>query len=57
MPLPVVPIFVFPLSFSLSISLMIGALGMVFTKVIDIDDAYKSISWSTVFLLAGLIPL
>lgn len=30
---------------------------MIVTKVIDIDEAYHAISWSTVFLLASLIPL
>lgn len=42
---------------SLSICLLAGALGMILTKVITIDEAYKSIDWMTVFLLGGLIPL
>ncbi len=41
----------------LSISLMTGALGMVITRVLTIDDAYQSVDWRTIFLLAGLIPL
>lgn len=41
----------------LSLCLFIGATGMIITRVIDIDDAYKAISWNTVFLLACLIPL
>jgi len=41
----------------LSIALLTGALGMILTRVIDIDDAYKSVDWMTIFLLAGLIPL
>lgn len=41
----------------LSISLMSGALFMILSKVLAIDEAYKSIDWMTVFLLAGLIPL
>ncbi len=41
----------------LSLCLLTGAAGMILTGVIDIDEAYKSISWSTVFLLASLIPL
>ena len=32
-------------------------LGMVLTGVIAIDEAYDSVSWKTVFLLASLIPL
>lgn len=41
----------------LSLCLLTGAAGMVLTGVIDIDEAYQSVSWSTVFLLASLIPL
>ena len=41
----------------LSLCLLTGAVGMILSRVLDIDDAYKAVSWSTVFLLAGLIPL
>jgi di/tricarboxylate transporter len=41
----------------LSIALLAGALGMVLTKVMSIDEAYHSVDWMTVFLLGGLIPL
>jgi len=41
----------------LSLCLLVGAVGMVTTKVLDIDEAYRAVSWSTVFLLACLIPL
>ncbi len=41
----------------LSLCLLTGAVGMIITKVLDIDEAYRSVSWSTVFLLASLIPL
>jgi di/tricarboxylate transporter len=41
----------------LSVALMTGALGMVLTGVLSIDEAYKAVDWRTVFLLAGLIPL
>ena len=41
----------------LSVALMSGALGMVITGVLTIDEAYQSVDWMTVFLLAGLIPL
>ncbi|WP_428095917.1 SLC13 family permease [Candidatus Thioglobus sp.] len=41
----------------LSIALMAGALGMILTKVLKIEEAYRAVSWKTVFLLASLIPL
>ncbi|MBN2418799.1 MAG: SLC13 family permease, partial [Deltaproteobacteria bacterium] len=41
----------------LSVCLMTGAVGMVITKVLSIDEAYQSVDWRTIFLLAGLIPL
>jgi di/tricarboxylate transporter len=43
--------------FRLSIALLVGALGMVLSGVISMDEAYGSVSWKTVFLLASLIPL
>jgi len=43
--------------YRLSISLLVGAMGMVLTGVLSIDEAYESVSWKTVFLLASLIPL
>ncbi len=42
---------------TLSVALMSGALGMIITGVLSIDEAYRSVDWMTVFLLAGLIPL
>jgi di/tricarboxylate transporter len=41
----------------LSVCLMTGALGMIITKVLTIDEAYRSVDWRTIFLLGGLIPL
>ena len=41
----------------LSVALLTGALGMVLTGVLSIDEAYGAVDWMTVFLLAGLIPL
>lgn len=41
----------------LSLCLLAGAVGMIISGVIDLDEAYDSVSWSTVFLLASLIPL
>lgn len=43
--------------FQLSLSLLIGALGMVLCRVLTIQEAYRAVDWRTVFLLAGLMPL
>jgi di/tricarboxylate transporter len=44
-------------SLPISICLMSGAVGMILTNVLSIDEAYQGIDWRTVFLLSGLIPL
>jgi di/tricarboxylate transporter len=41
----------------LSIALLSGAMAMVLSRVLSIDEAYESVDWMTVFLLGGLIPL
>ena len=41
----------------LSLCLLSGAVGMLLTKVLSMDEAYRAVSWNTVFLLACLIPL
>ena len=41
----------------LSSALMTGAVGMILTGVLRIDEAYRAVDWRTVFLLASLIPL
>ncbi len=41
----------------LSAALMTGAVGMILCGVINIEEAYRSIGWQSVFLLASLIPL
>jgi len=43
--------------FQLSIALLTGALGMILSGVLSMDEAYQAVSWSTVFLMASLIPL
>ena len=43
--------------FSISISFLTGAIVMILTNVMSIQDAYKAIEWKVVFLLVGLIPL
>lgn len=41
----------------LSIALMTGAIGMILSGVLRIEEAYEAVSWKSVFLLASLIPL
>lgn len=41
----------------ISMAFFTGAIAMVLTKVITIQEAYQAIEWKVVFLLAGLIPL
>lgn len=44
-------------NFPVSVALLLGAAGMIATGVLTIDEAYASVSWKNVFLIAGLIPL
>lgn len=55
--LAVALVMVLVFNIQLSVCLMTGALGMVLTRVLSIDEAYRSVDWRTIFLLAGLIPL
>lgn len=41
----------------LPVALLTGAVGMITTGVLTMDQAYRAVSWKTVFLLAGLLPL
>ena len=41
----------------LPVALMTGAVSMIISGVLTMDEAYKAVSWKTVFLLAGLLPL
>jgi di/tricarboxylate transporter len=41
----------------LSVSLFAGAMGMILAGVLKIEEAYRAVSWKSVFLLASLIPL
>ncbi len=43
--------------YSISMAFFTGAIAMVLTRILDIQEAYQSIEWKVVFLLAGLIPL
>ncbi|MDA8134118.1 MAG: SLC13 family permease [Desulfobacteraceae bacterium] len=40
----------------LPIALLTGAIAMILTRVLTLDEAYRGVDWMTVFLLAGLIP-
>ncbi|MDN3690118.1 SLC13 family permease [Cyclobacterium jeungdonense] len=59
---PAIGCFVFAITlamvgFPISMAFLTGALCMVFTRVLNMSEAYESIEWKVVFLLAGLIPL
>ncbi len=41
----------------LSVALLTGAIGMILSGVLKVEEAYEAVSWKTVFLLASLIPL
>jgi len=43
--------------FPILINALAGMLVLVVTKCITIENAYKSVEWRIIFLLAGLIPL
>jgi len=45
------------LGLPIALGLLTGALAMILLRVVPIDEAYRSVNWRTVFLLAGLIPL
>jgi len=41
----------------ISAAMLIGAILMVLTRTITIDEAYQGIDWKAVFLIAGMLPL
>jgi di/tricarboxylate transporter len=41
----------------LSVAMMTGAIGMLLAGVLNMDEAYGSIAWKTIFVMACLIPL
>lgn len=41
----------------LPVALLTGAVGMIIFGLLTIDEAYRAVSWNTIFLLAGLLPL
>ncbi|WP_222615252.1 SLC13 family permease [Persicimonas caeni] len=44
-------------SLQLSLALMVGAGIVLVSGVLTADEAYRAVSWKTIFLLAALIPL
>ena len=43
--------------FHISTAMVIGSVLMVLTGCLSMDEAYESIDWRTVFLVAGMLPL
>ncbi len=39
------------------VAVMMAALAMVFTRCLTMEDAYRSIHWSSVVLIAGMLPI
>jgi di/tricarboxylate transporter len=42
---------------STSLVMLVGALVMVLTRVLSMDQAYRAIEWKTIFLVVGVLPL
>lgn len=40
-----------------STAMLVGALAMVLTGTLNMDEAYQSIEWKSVFLIAGMLPM
>jgi di/tricarboxylate transporter len=40
-----------------SAALFLGALGMIVTGCVRMDEAYRAIDWRTIFVVTGLLPL
>jgi di/tricarboxylate transporter len=41
----------------LLVAALIGAVGMVLSRCLTIEEAYEAIDWRVIFLLAGIIPM
>jgi di/tricarboxylate transporter len=48
---------VFASDLPISIGFLTGAVAMILTGVLSIEDAYRSVEWKVIFLIAGLIPI
>ena len=42
---------------SIMVAAIIGAVGMVLTRCVTLEEAYDAIDWKIIFLLGGIIPL
>ncbi len=38
-------------------AVMVAAVAMVLTRCIDVEDAYRSVNWESVVLIAGILPM
>lgn len=45
------------LNIPISVGFLTGAVAMILGGVLTIEDAYRSIEWKVIFLIAGLIPI
>ena len=43
--------------FPIHVAAIIGAVGMVLSRCISLEEAYRAIDWKVIFLLAGILPL
>ena len=41
----------------IEVSALLGALAMVVTRCLTLEEAYASVDWKVIFLLAGILPL
>ncbi len=41
----------------IALAMMLGALAMVLTGCLSMDEAYRAIEWRAVFLIAGMLPV
>lgn len=48
---------VFLVDLPISIGFLTGAVAMILTGVLDIEDAYRAVEWKVIFLISGLIPI
>ena len=42
---------------SVTMAVLIAAMGMILTRCLTMEDAYRAISWSTIVLIAGMLPV
>jgi di/tricarboxylate transporter len=43
--------------FPILVAAILGAVGMVLSRCISLEEAYKAIDWKVIFLLGGILPL